>query len=130
MYVYIFQWLLYTLNYLRGKFSQFCGFLLIANVLPLKIFLEYRCHPLTTQSTVPPGLKFSTTKVFLAYILSFSDEPQKFSPSNDLTYTVYSILASVVDKLLGHILTNTKNLCLSGHIRSCPDNCIVSNTAY
>jgi len=23
------------------------------------------------------------------YILSFSDEPQKFSPSNDLMYTVY-----------------------------------------
>jgi len=54
------------LNY-YGKFlpNGFHRFLLTANVLPLRIFLEYWCHPLTTQSMVPPGLKFSTTKVFL-----------------------------------------------------------------
>jgi len=53
---------------IRGE--NFCGYLLTANVLPLKNFLEYRCCPLTM---VPPGLKFST--VSFPYILSFSDEP-------------------------------------------------------
>jgi len=47
--------------------ENFRRFLLTANVLPLKIFLEYRHCPLTTQSMVSPGLKFSTTKVFPTY---------------------------------------------------------------
>jgi len=50
--------------------ENFCGFhkfLLTANVLPLKIFLEYWHCPLTTQSMIPPGLKFSTAKVFPTY---------------------------------------------------------------
>jgi len=49
------------------NFCGFSGFLLTANILPLKIFLEYRCRPVTTQSMVPPGLKFSTAKVFPTY---------------------------------------------------------------
>jgi len=32
--------------------------------------------------------KFSTTKDFPTYVLSFSDEPQKFPPLNDLMYMV------------------------------------------
>jgi len=35
------------------NFHGFRGFLLTANVLPLKIFLEYRYRPLTTRSMVP-----------------------------------------------------------------------------
>ena len=51
----------------EGKLSQFSRIWLIANVLPLKIFLEYQLCPLTKQSMVPSGLKFSTTKVFPTY---------------------------------------------------------------
>jgi len=41
----------------KGKnFCGFHGFLLTTNVLPLKIFLEYWGHPLTTQSMIPPCL--------------------------------------------------------------------------
>jgi len=50
------------------NFCSFHGFFLMANVLPLKIFLEYQHHPLTTQSMVPPGLKFATAKVFPTYL--------------------------------------------------------------
>jgi len=42
---------------------NFRGFLLTTNVLPLKIW----CCPLTSQSMVPPGLKFSMAKVFPTY---------------------------------------------------------------
>jgi len=48
------------------NFHGFCGFLLIANVLPLKIFLEYRCCPLTYKAW---------------YHLVLSSQPQKFSPN-------------------------------------------------
>jgi len=46
----------YIKSFKGENFCGFCGFLLTTNVLPLKIFLEYQCHPLTTQSMVPPGL--------------------------------------------------------------------------
>jgi len=39
-----------------GKLSWFLWILLTTNVLPLKIFLEYQCRPLTTQSMLPPCL--------------------------------------------------------------------------
>jgi len=57
----------YIKSFEGENFHGFCGLLLTTNVLPLKIFLEYQHHPLTTQSMVPPGLKFSTTKVFPTY---------------------------------------------------------------
>jgi len=57
----------YIKSFEGENFHGFHGFLLPMNVLPLKIFLEYRCHPITTQSMVPPGLKFSTAKVFPTY---------------------------------------------------------------
>jgi len=46
----------YVKSFEGENFNGFCGFLLTVNVLPLKIFLEYWCHPLTTQSVVPPHL--------------------------------------------------------------------------
>jgi len=46
----------YVKSFEGESFHGFCGFLLTANVLPLKIFLEYRHRPPTTQSMVPPGL--------------------------------------------------------------------------
>jgi len=51
----------------EGESCGFCRFLLTANVLPLKIFLEYQRRSLTTQNMVPSGLKFSTAKVFPTY---------------------------------------------------------------
>jgi len=64
----------YVKSFEGENFHSFRGFLLTANVLPLKIFLEYQHHPLTTQSMVPPGLKVLNHESF-PYILSFSDEP-------------------------------------------------------
>jgi len=93
---------LYVIYHIRqiiqgGNFRDFCGFLLTTNVLPLKIFLEYRRRPLTTQSMVPPGLKFSTAKVFPTYILSLSNESRKFSPSNDLMLSLmYTVTPCIV----------------------------------
>jgi len=49
------------------NFHGFHGILLTVNVLPLKFFHKYWQCPLTTQSMVPPGLKFSTAKVFPTY---------------------------------------------------------------
>jgi len=70
-YIYVCMYVIttvYVKSFEEEKLSHgFCRFLLTANVLPLKIFLEYPRHPLTTQSMVPPGLKFSTTKVFPTY---------------------------------------------------------------
>ena len=50
-----------------GKLLRFFGIFLTANVLLLKIFLQISVSPLTTQSMVPSGLKFSTVKVFPTY---------------------------------------------------------------
>jgi len=58
---------IYVKSFERENFHGFHGFLLTVNVLPLKIFIEYQHCPITTQSMVPPGLKFSTVKVFLTY---------------------------------------------------------------
>jgi len=55
----------FTRQIIRG--GKLSWFLLTTNVLPLKFFLEYWHHPLITQSMVPPGLKFSTVKVFPTY---------------------------------------------------------------
>jgi len=57
----------YVKSFEGENFHGFHRFLLTTNVLPLKIFLEYQRRPLTTQSMVLPGLKFSTTKVFPTY---------------------------------------------------------------
>jgi len=54
----------YVKSFKGENFYDFCRFLLTANVLSLKIFLEYQLCPLTIQSTVPAGLKFSKAKVF------------------------------------------------------------------
>ena len=55
---------IYVKSFEGENFHGFCGFLLTVNALLLKIFLEYQCRPLATQSMIPPGLKFSTTKDF------------------------------------------------------------------
>jgi len=47
---------IFVKSFKGGNFCGFRGFLLTANVLPLKNFLECQCHPLTTQSMVPPHL--------------------------------------------------------------------------
>jgi len=47
---------IYVKSFEGENFRSFHRFLLTANVLPLKIFLEYWHCPLTTQSMVPSGL--------------------------------------------------------------------------
>jgi len=61
------KYTVYVKSFKVENFHGFHGFLLTANVLPLKIFLEYWHHPLTTQSMVSPGLNFATTEVFPKY---------------------------------------------------------------
>jgi len=57
----------YVKSFEGENFHGFSRFLLTANVLPLKIFLEYQLRPLTIQSIVPPGLKFLIVNVFPTY---------------------------------------------------------------
>jgi len=53
---------------IRGeKLSWFLWIFANCECFTIEIFLEYQCHLLTTQSIVPPGLKFSTVKVFPTY---------------------------------------------------------------
>jgi len=59
--------IIYVKSFEGENFCSFRAFLLTANVLPLKFFLIYQRYPLTTQSMVPPGLTFSTVKVFPTY---------------------------------------------------------------
>jgi len=84
----------YVKSFKGENYHSFRGFLLTANVLPLKFFLEYQCHPLTTQSMVQPGLKFSITKVFPTYYALVMN--RKSFPPNDLTYTVYDTLSFTI----------------------------------
>jgi len=67
MFYHIISHTVYAKSFEGENFCGFHGFLLTTNILPLKIFLEYQCCPLITQSLVPPGLKFSTAKVFPTY---------------------------------------------------------------
>jgi len=81
--------LLYCLLYLHNtayvksfegeNFHVFHGFLLTMNVLPLKIFLEYRHCPLTIQRHGTTWSYVLNCKSF-PYILSFIDKPRKFPP--------------------------------------------------
>jgi len=66
-YAHVQAYTVYVKSFEGENFRGFHEFLLTANVLPLKIFLEYQCRPLSTQNMVPPSLKFSTAKIFPTY---------------------------------------------------------------